>query len=223
MASRFSAVFCGLAAGILSVGLGSAWGQNGATGRPEVVPAPSPQRASTPPAAPRQYHPEITYGPLDAAEEARLRADEAGQAAINRQLQLLDDIRWYNTWLPTPYRPTLPYIYGYGPPRVARRAYRDALDPVFTPWPQVPGDIYGYPYYGTVKQPIGHEKIWTSPNSYIYRPVYAPPAGQAAAAPRVAAPGPYRATPAAPTLAPAAGSPGQPVPPPAGESGPREF
>jgi len=202
MASRFSAFFCGLAAGILSVGLGSAWGQN--------------------------------YGPLDAAEEARLRADEAGQAAIHRQLQLIDDIRWYNTWIPTPYRPSLPYIYGYGygPPGAASRAYRSGLDPVFTPWPRVPGDIYGYPYYGAVKQPIGHEKIWTSPNGYIYRPVYAPPAGQVAA-PRAAAPRPYRATPAAPALPPAAGSPGQPVPPPPalskpaapppGEAGPREF
>jgi len=191
MAGRFSVVFCGLAAGILGVGLGPAWAQN--------------------------------YGPLDAAEEARIRADEDGQAATGRQLQLIDDIRWYNTWIPTPYRPSLPYIYGYGygPPGAASRAYRSGLDPVFTPWPRVPGDIYGYPYYGLVRQPIGHEKIWTSPNGYIYRPVYAPPAGQAVA-PRPAAPRAYRATPATP-LPPAAGSPGQAAPPPPGESGPREF
>jgi hypothetical protein len=48
--------------------------------------------------------------------------------------------------------------------------------PVFEPWPRVPGDIWGTPYYGFVRQPIGHVKIWTGRQSYIYKPVYASPA-----------------------------------------------
>ena len=47
--------------------------------------------------------------------------------------------------------------------------------PVFEPWPRVPNDIYGTPYYGYVRQPIGHVKIWTGRLSYIYKPIYASP------------------------------------------------
>jgi len=54
--------------------------------------------------------------------------------------------------------------------------------PVFQPWPRVPGDIWGTPYYGYVRQPIGHVKIWTGRLSYIYKPVYAAPAMESAAA-----------------------------------------
>ena len=59
--------------------------------------------------------------------------------------------------------------------------------PVFQSWPRVPGDIWGTPYYGYVRQPIGHVKIWTGRGSYIYKPVYASPAVEtipAAALPR---------------------------------------
>lgn len=63
--------------------------------------------------------------------------------------------------------------------------------PVFQPWPQVPNDIWGTPYYSYVRQPIGHVKIWTGPASYIYKPIYATPpmeiprpASAAAARPR---------------------------------------
>jgi hypothetical protein len=53
---------------------------------------------------------------------------------------------------------------------------RAAPVPVFQSWPRVPGDIWGTPYYGFVRQPIGHVKIWTGRLSYIYKPVYASPA-----------------------------------------------
>jgi hypothetical protein len=52
------------------------------------------------------------------------------------------------------------------------------------PRPLVPG-IGGYPYSGAVAQPTGHEKIWTGPNSYVYRPRWdlpvppSPPSGRA--------------------------------------------
>jgi hypothetical protein len=193
-------------------------------GPPDVTPAPRPE-------LPQQYYPRFTYGPLEAAEEARRRGEEAGRDAINRQLQLADDIRWMNTWIPTPNRPSLPYIYGYGVPRVARRAIERWADPVFTPWPRVPGDIYGYPYYSPVKQPIGHEKIWTSPNSYVYRPKYAPSTTQPT---RPTAPAPTPARPRMPPAAPPSTTapvepevlpPGipEPIPVPPIPQGPREF
>ncbi|MGO9109643.1 MAG: hypothetical protein ACLP9L_10450 [Thermoguttaceae bacterium] len=63
--------------------------------------------------------------------------------------------------------------------------------PVFQPWPRVPNDIWGAPYYGYVRQPIGHAKIWTGRLSYIYKPIYATPFNESPRpVPRAAAPGP---------------------------------
>lgn len=86
--------------------------------------------------------------------------------------------------------------------------------PVFQPWPRVPGDIWGTPYYGYVRQPIGHVRIWTGRASYIYKPVYASPAMEPAPAsppspaPRRAAPAENRRSVTVPV------SPGAPPPPP---------
>lgn len=112
---------------------------------------------------------------------------------------------------------------------------------VFTPWPLVPGDIWGYPYVDRVEQPLGHKKIVTGPNSNIYRPVYesdlkpedAPPPApawrelldeqrpaqpEAPAPPRADLPG---AAPP-PAAEPGHGGP-EAVPAPPAEPGPREF
>ncbi len=70
-----------------------------------------------------------------------------------------------------------------------------AAGPVFQPWPRVPGDIWGTPYYGYVRQPIGHIKIWTSRLGYIYKPIYASPAMESPQQGRVMA---VRMPPAAP-------------------------
>jgi hypothetical protein len=59
------------------------------------------------------------------------------------------------------------------PPRLPPRAYRPLLP-----------NLWAYPpYYGTVAQPTGHEKIWTGPNSYIYRPRWDPLPASAGAHP----------------------------------------
>ena len=78
-----------------------------------------------------------------------------------------------------------------------RPGYFAAPVPVFQPWPRVPGDIWGTPYYGYVRQPIGYVKIWTGRLSYIYKPIYAsPPAASphpaVGSAPRAAVPPPPR-------------------------------
>jgi hypothetical protein len=87
-------------------------------------------------------------------------------------------------------------VYYLGAPPAAASDYRVAPSsgpvPAFQPWPRVPNDIWGTPYYGTVRQPIGHIKIWTSRLGYIYKPIYASPPSAAPAAvavrPRQAAP-----------------------------------
>ena len=85
--------------------------------------------------------------------------------------------------------------------------------PVFQPWPRVPGDIWGTPYYGYVRQPIGHVKIWTGRASYIYKPVYASPAMESAAA-VPPPPAPRRAGPTEERRSfTVTGSPGVPPPP----------
>jgi hypothetical protein len=154
---------------------------------------------------------------------------------------------------PTVYRYALPYINAYAPPRIANRV-DSALDrfvyggshTVMVPAPSnAPRD----PYYAGSGQPIGHEKIWTSPNSYVYRPLYAAPpavAGSPTPSKPAASPlakpsaAPLTPTPAAPSTRPEAVQAGFAAPtgassipsgpellplPPAEEalSGPREF
>ena len=80
----------------------------------------------------------------------------------------------------------------------------------------MPGDVYAYPYYPWMRQPIGHEEIWTSPNGYIYRPRYASPKEVPDDPMPAAPPAPTPASAHKPAVAP------KPAPPPA-ESGPREF
>ncbi|MHC4401193.1 MAG: hypothetical protein ACYTG0_16080 [Planctomycetota bacterium] len=185
--------------------------------------APTPQRQS--PAQNGLPQPQFpnTYGPLDAARDAHQRGEAQRRDAIDRQLQLIDEMVWYSG---APYFERYPpslsaiYAYGYTGPRAARRAARGALWPyasslgsrwrVFEPWPLVPGDIYGYPYVYRVEQPLGHKVIWTGPNSRIYRPVYESDLKQ----PAPPTPAPLQQVePAEP----------EPVPAPPPESGPREF
>ena len=165
----------------------------------------------------------------------------------------------YGPILPKSYvGPTLADVYGYAPgaavyysgmppvPTVGgaptSRAvtygsgYSAAPGPVFQPWPRVPNDIWGTPYYGYVRQPIGHIKIWTGRLSYIYKPIYASPPMEvarptSAALPRAAAPRPRRPS-AEPEMrppdvpAPTASlnsppPPPKPSPPPPAPPGPR--
>ena len=94
---------------------------------------------------------------------------------------------------------------------------------VFTPWPYVPGDIYGYgAYYPPARQPIGQTQVQTGPNRWESHPVYNPPVTPYQAMPPVSSPlldnTPY-ATPA--VVAPMAPSvPAAPVPNPPAVSEP---
>jgi len=148
-----------------------------------AVPAPAEQpRATVPRAVPR-----TAPNPYEAAEQER-------RWAINRQMQIIDDIRRYNPWVAA-YVPSAAELYTMGAWRAGRRAYRYGYAPIYTPWAYVPGGVYTYGYYPRARQPSGHERITTGPNSYMYVPRY----GQ-----------PSQAHPA-------------PAPAPVQRSGPREF
>jgi hypothetical protein len=207
MLGRTGTVILGAVVGVFWLGMGTAASGQVAARRP-----PSPQ---------------VTYGPLQAARDAQRLAEEARRRAIDRQLQVLDDVRRYRTYAYYDYALAAPRDV-YGPPRAIRRAYRRGYGPVWWTWPY----IYGYPYYPQVKQPWGHEKIWTSPNSYIYRPLYDPPAEPpkppTLADPSLRPQGPPPAeppldAPRPPLLIPPAHPVPERIPTPPAESGPREF
>lgn len=176
------------------------------------------------PEGPR-IRPDVSYGPLQAGRDAHRMAEEARRRAIDRQLQLLGEVTWYGAYAyehdPAAYASYPGPLLAYGPRRAMRRAYRWGYGPAWWPY------VYGYPYYPWMRQPLGHEKIWTSPNSYLYRPRYQPPEAR-----------PQRPTPADPTTRPREPQPQPPqfqppeiparpaperIPPPPAESGPREF
>jgi len=158
----------------------AAWAQPSYSWGPSAPVAPLEVR--------ERYDPNARYDGIDAGEEAYQLADQGRRDAIDRQLQAIQDARWY-AGLPTGsayYRnpPSLGIIYA-GPRRLlpwrARRAERRggygyvySYPYAFEPWPLVGGDIFGYPYDNPIRQPSGVERIWTSPNRYLSRPIYGP-------------------------------------------------
>ena len=139
------------------------------------------------------------YDPIQAGQDAYLYHEARRLEDINNQLGLVEQMKWYSglpplgamgTWSTNGhgagfYRdpPSLDYIYatgrrsadGYG-------AWGRGLTPlfggaysrdIFSPWPFVPGDIYGYQTYRTVPQSIGQVQVQTGPNRWESHPVYA--------------------------------------------------
>jgi hypothetical protein len=194
------------------------------------------------------YHPGETYDSLQAGHDAYVNAEAVRRAAIGRQLQLQEQIQRDNTWANSAdkYSPIRPESFGpilpravagigreeiYALPRPDRQAYQDRPGlPLFEPWPRVPNDIFSAPYYGVVRQPTGYVKIWTGPQSCIYKPTYASPPMDMHPSPPVAAglspgqlrsgiagsqrtlPGPTAGTPPAATYRPSAAIPPPPKP-----------
>ena len=152
--------------------------------------------------------------PLEAADEQYRLAEQRRRWAFDRQLELLDAMRQRQALAAAPYA-GVPALPGYraGARRVLRRRY---APPAALPWPEygalIPwGDLpplpHGFvpPDYPYVQQPIGHERIWTGPNSYIYRPLYAEPFEPAPVEPAPAEPEPLEPEPVEPEPQP--GSP----------------
>jgi hypothetical protein len=146
----------------------------------------------------------VPYNGIQAGLDAYALAEEQRRANVGQQLFVNDQLKYW-AGLPTSNGETI-YYYGYGGPttwaypnathslppanRQFTYAYGDRrlwpgsiqrLRPrpftVFEPWPYVPGDIYGYPYYtfAPVRQPIGVWQGQTGPNRWESHPVYGLP------------------------------------------------
>jgi hypothetical protein len=137
------------------------------------------------------------------------------RAAVERQVQLNDAMRWRAGFPPAngvfyyPLPGNLESIYGYG------AAHRFGPS-VFTPWPYVPGDIWGYRNVPPSRQSIGQVQVQTGPNRWESRPVYATPPREAPLSPVVR----DELPPAAPLLPAERIAPSELMPP---DPDPREF
>lgn len=226
MNGRFSRLSVLVVACTAFLGPGSAFGEES-----------GPRQASHPVPAEAVDRPGTIYSPLDAAEDSHRLSEARRRWAIDRQLEVLDAVRQSHagtvpryvdvTALPVSpgaarralrrgYLPGYPYPYSLGLGVVVRPGA----------WPAVP--LFGsVPYYPYAVQPVGHEKIWTGPNSYIYRPLY-PEQFQPAPPEPSRQPTPARREPPRPdanVVPPRVEGqvPGQQAPPPPGRSGPQEM
>jgi hypothetical protein len=147
----------------------------------------------------------VPYNGIQAGLDAYALAEEQRRANVGQQLLLNDQLKYW-AGLPTSHGESIYYYsyggpatgaypyathiappanreftYAYGDPRLWPRPYfgpRRGPLTVFEPWPYVPGDIYGYPYYtfAPVRQPIGLWQGQTGANRWESHPIYAPAA-----------------------------------------------
>jgi len=117
------------------------------------------------------------YDGITAGIEAYNWHEGARRDAVSRQLGTIGELKWYSgldRWATAgdyfDVAPSLDAIYAEGVPR--RFGPADHGD-IFEPWPAVPGDIWGYPHYESVRQPLGHRSIRTGPDRWEYHPIYA--------------------------------------------------
>lgn len=121
------------------------------------------------------------YDGIQAGIDAYRLAEEQRQAAVANQLAANDTMRAWSGLPPSRgyamyygypglYVPAVSreYAYAYGRPWYAPPT-------VFEPWPVVPGDIYGFTYVPSVRQPIGRWEGQTGPNRWESHPIYDPP------------------------------------------------
>ncbi|QDU26098.1 hypothetical protein ETAA8_11720 [Anatilimnocola aggregata] len=93
--------------------------------------------------------------------------------------------------------------------------------PAFSPWPYIPGDIYGYQTQPMVRQPIGQRQVQTGENTWESHPVYDPPLPNRPVLPPVDSPL-LNNTPFA-TQPPAEPLPAEPIPSPGRSNTARDF
>jgi hypothetical protein len=109
---------------------------------------------------------------------AQIQANDAARAAAGLPTTRGETIYYYGAYSPYGVVPwDAAYAYGYSRSGLfGRRATVYGYgSPLFTPWPYVPGDIYGYRTIPTVRQPIGQRQEQTGENRWESHPVYDPP------------------------------------------------
>ncbi|WP_425616304.1 hypothetical protein NA78x_006249 [Anatilimnocola sp. NA78] len=122
--------------------------------------------------------------------QAQIGANDAARAASGLPTTRGETIYYYGTPGTAGYRTygsgivpldaAYAYGFGYGGAaisygRFGRRAVIFNAGPLFTPWPYIPGDIYGYQTQPMVRQPIGQRQVQTGENTWESHPVYDPP------------------------------------------------
>ena len=148
------------------------------------------------------------YDGIQAGLDAYNLAEERRQANLQAQIGANDAAR-AASGLPTTRGETIYYYGGYSPygvvpwdgayaygttfgyattGRFGRRVASFSTGPVFTPWPYVAGDIYGYRTYPQVRQPIGTRQVQIDDNTWESHPVYDPPMAQHPVLPPVNSP-----------------------------------
>lgn len=128
--------------------------------------------------------------------QAQIGANDAARAAAGLPTTRGETIYYYNGYSPYGVVPwDAAYAYGYGGTfgyattgRFGRRVAVVSTGPVFTPWPYVPGDIYGYRTYPQVRQPVGQRQVQIDENTWESHPVYDPPVPQRPVLPPVDSP-----------------------------------
>ena len=153
------------------------------------------------------------YDGLDAGREAYENHEVERQRQIARQLNTIDQMKWYSGIPPryddytVYYRspPSSNYAYATGQRGIfgtSPRARGVWPYDIFEPWPYIPGDIWGYRWDDSVRQPIGQRQVQTGPNRWESHPVYAAPLSPLAPLETRAAESPRLLSPPDPTPAP---------------------
>jgi len=177
------------------------------------------------------------YDGIQAGLDAFRLAEEKRQGALNQQIFLNDQLRFWNGY-PTSRGETI--YYGYmSPAALANYGYGG-----YGPWtgfqlgPWMGSGLWGTPYYyQPARQPIGQQQIQINPNRWESHPVYDPPITAYNAQPPVTSPlldrTPYASPAATPSVVPAPNARSllqsvdsvPPPPPPAASPaiGPREY
>jgi hypothetical protein len=126
--------------------------------------------------------------------QAQIGANDAARAAAGLPTTRGETVYYYNGYSPygvAPWDAAYAYggTFGYATTgRFGRRVAVVSTGPVFSPWPYVPGDIYGYRTYPQVRQPIGQRQVQIDENTWESHPVYDPPVPQRRVLPPVDSP-----------------------------------
>jgi hypothetical protein len=116
------------------------------------------------------------YDGFQAGAESYGRAEAERQAAVRRQVQLNDLMRWRVGlppangvfYAPLPVRPWIAPGYGFSDPY-------EAWGQVVFPYPGIYADALAYRAVPASRQPVGRIGVQTGPNRWESRPVYAAP------------------------------------------------
>jgi len=108
------------------------------------------------------------YDALDAGRDAYFYHESLRRQAHGAQLGLNQVLRDRAAW-PGYSWSALENSYGGG---YYNSGYYGASRNVFEPWPVIPGDIWGFPYYRATPQPLGQRQTQTGPNRWESHPVW---------------------------------------------------